>query len=159
MELNRRLQFDILVALREVYPDSMLVSALPGFSSGRDFMGNLFYLQEHEFIRGGDIREPGQCRSMVDAEITKAGLDFLAEDSGLKAILGYEAVKIDADELKKVLLDNLGKANLSDENFTTAREGLDALDAEALKSLLLTILRQGGSVDQALLNHFQLEKE
>ena len=66
MELNRKLQRDILVALRDVYPDSLLVSALPGFFHNREFMGNLFYLQEHGIIHGGDIREPGQCRSMVD---------------------------------------------------------------------------------------------
>ena len=93
MELNRKLQKDILVALSEVYPDSLLVSALPGFSHDREFMGNLFYLQEYGVIDGGDIREPGQCRSMVDAQITKAGLDFLADDGGLNAILGYQSVK------------------------------------------------------------------
>ncbi|NBB76476.1 MAG: hypothetical protein GVY02_03775 [Bacteroidetes bacterium] len=103
MELNRKLQFDILVALRDVYPDSLLVSAMPGFSHDREFMGNLFYLQEHGVIVGGDIREPGQCRSMVDAQITKAGLDFLADDGGLEAILGKQTVKFEIGELLEAI--------------------------------------------------------
>ena len=62
MQLDRKLQADILHALEEVYPDSLLVEALPGYSNDRLYMANLFYLQEHGLIEGGDIREPGQCR-------------------------------------------------------------------------------------------------
>lgn len=87
MELNRTLQKEILMALSEVYPDAMLVEALPDFSDSRQYMANLFYLKEHKLIDGSDIREPGRCRSMIDVQITKDGLDLLADDGGIAAII------------------------------------------------------------------------
>lgn len=90
MILDRKLQREILEVLRIVYPDDMLVSALPGYVHDRQYMGNLFYLKEHGLIDGSDIREPGKCRSMIDVQITMTGLDFLAGDGGLSMILETE---------------------------------------------------------------------
>lgn len=87
MELNRILQKEILLALSEVYPDAMLVEALPHFVDDRAYMANLFYLKEHKLLDGSDIREPGRCRSMIDVQITKDGLDLLADDGGVAAIM------------------------------------------------------------------------
>lgn len=153
MKLNRKLQKDILTALREVYPDSLLVSALPGFSHDREFMGNLFYLQEHGIIDGGDIREPGQCRSMVDAQITKAGLDFLADDGGLKAILGYQSVKIDASSLVESLLKRLQKNVIGDDKYKEAAARLNSMDGRSLASLVLELICSGSFTDDELLSY------
>ncbi len=150
MELKRKLQKDILVALSEVYPDSLLVSALPGFSHNREFMGNLFYLQEHGVIDGGDIREPGQCRSMVDAQITKAGLDFLADDGGLNAILGYQFVKLDASALVDSLHTLLQESEIDAEKCSAVTDKLTAMDDAALANLVVELLRCGGSIAEAL---------
>ena len=143
MELDRKLQYDILLALRDVYPDSLLVSAMPGFSNDRTFMGNLFYLQEHGVIDGGDIREPGQCRSMVDAQITKAGLDFLADDDGLKAILGKQTVKFEFAELAEALITNPDVEN---------HDRLAQLNSSEVHDLLLKLLRRTGRQQPELLD-------
>lgn len=158
MELNRKLQKDILIALSQVYPDSMLVSALPGFSHDREFMGNLFYLQEHGVIDGGDIREPGQCRSMVDAQITKAGLDFLADDGGLKAIFGYQSVKIETSALVDSFLTLLQNNEVKDEERLAVEAKLNAMDGTALANLVLELVRRGGSIQQVLLSYLFIEK-
>lgn len=158
MELNRKLQKDILVALSEVYPDSLLVSALPGFSHNREFMGNLFYLQEHGVIDGGDIREPGQCRSMVDAQITKAGLDFLADDGGLSAILGYTFVKLEASVLVDSLLKLLPEAEVEDDRRLAAAAKLKSMDDAALADLVVELLRRGGSVHEVLIAYLLSEQ-
>jgi hypothetical protein len=150
MELNRKLQKDILVALSEVYPDSLLVSALPGFSHNREFMGNLFYLQEHGVIDGGDIREPGQCRSMVDAQITKTGLDFLADDGGLSAILGYRFIKLEASDVADLLLKMLEQADIGDDRRLAAAEQLNTMDNDALSNLVVRLLRHNGPPYEAL---------
>jgi hypothetical protein len=153
MELNRKLQKDILVALSEVYPDSLLVSALPGFSHNREFMGNLFYLQEHGVIDGGDIREPGQCRSMVDAQITKAGLDFLADDGGLSAILGYQFIKLEASALVDSLLKLLQEGEVEGDKYSIAEARLNTMDDAALANLVVELLRHGGSIYEALTSY------
>ncbi len=87
MELDRALQKEILIALSEIYPDAMLVPSLPRFVDDRQFMGNLFYLKEHDLVDGTELREPGRCRSLIDIQITPKGLDFLAGDGGLQAII------------------------------------------------------------------------
>jgi len=156
--MNRKLQKDILVALSEVYPDSMLVSALPGFSHNREFMGNLFYLQEHGVIDGGDIREPGQCRSMVDAQITKAGLDFLADDGGLRAILGYRFVKLEAAVLVDFLLMLLQEGEFEDTTCSAVVVRLNAMDDVALAHLIDELLRCDGSVQEALIANILSEQ-
>lgn len=158
MELNRKLQKEILVALSEVYPDSLLVSALPGFSHGREFMGNLFYLQEHGVIDGGDIREPGQCRSMVDAQITKAGLDFLADDGGLSAILGYHFVKFEASALVELLLELLEGSEIGDDERLAAAAHLNNMDDAALANLVLELLRCGGSNHETIASCLHIEQ-
>lgn len=159
MELNRKLQKDILVALSKVYPDSLLVSALPGFSHNREFMGNLFYLQEHGVIDGGDIREPGQCRSMVDAQITKAGLDFLADDGGLRAILGYHFVKLEASALLDSLLKLLQEVKIEDDKRLAAAALLNSMDNEALADFVLKLLGHGDSVPQALISYLLINED
>jgi hypothetical protein len=153
MKLNRKLQKDILVALSEVYPDSLLVSALPGFSHNREFMGNLFYLQEHGIIDGGDIREPGHCRSMVDAQITKAGLDFLANDGGLRAILGYQSVTLDASALLDTLLALLYESGLEDEKRSAGEIRLNNMNGDALADLVVELLQGGDSVSAVLTSY------
>lgn len=151
MKLNRKLQYDILVALRDVYPDSLLVSAMPGFSHDREFMGNLFYLQEHGVIAGGDIREPGQCRSMVDAQITKAGLDFLADDGGLEAILGKQTVKFEIGDLLEVLasgshVENHGRlTNLNVSEIHDLLLKLLQYTTQRQPELLTNLLSESGS--------------
>lgn len=148
MELNRKLQYDILVALRDVYPDSLLVSAMPGFSHDREFMGNLFYLQEHGVIAGGDIREPGQCRSMVDAQITKAGLDFLAADGGLEAILGKQTVKFELGDLLEVVAADSHAEN---------HDRLANLKVSEIHDLLLKLLRYSTRRQPELLSNLLSE--
>lgn len=135
MQLDRKLQHNVLEALAEVYPDSLLVSSLPGFSNGRKFMGTLFYLQEHGLIVGGDIREPGQCRSMVDTQITKTGLDFLADDGGLQAMLGRFNVKFYSNELVDIIADSLKKSTIESSRRKGVVASLDSLEPDAMQKL------------------------
>ncbi len=140
MELNRILQREILISLKKVYPDSLLVSALPGFSDDRQFMGNLFYLQEHGLIEGGDVREPGRCRSMIDAQITRSGLDFLTDDGGLSAILGGVAVKLTSSEYIGAIDQALLHADLDDHERDVIQKSLLQMDNETAKELVLELI-------------------
>lgn len=130
------------MALADVYPDSLLVSSLPGFSSGRDFMGTLFYLQEHGMIAGGDIREPGRCRSMVDAQITKEGIDFLADDDGLQTILGRVRIRFDKGELVAMVDDALQKGEIGHARREVIVTSLYSMTPEALKKVIERFLAE-----------------
>lgn len=141
MQLNRNLQARILRALEEVYPDSLLVEALPNYSFDRAYMANLFYLQEHGLIEGGDIREPGQCRSMIDVQITKDGLDFLAEDGGLQAILGEEIIKLERDEIISALKEGAERNAPTLDSAFSSVESINNIELQLLKKLILNILK------------------
>ncbi len=143
MKLDRQLQFSILKALRDIYPDALLVQALPGFAMDRTFMGNLFYLKEHDFITGGDLREPGQCRSMIDAEITRKGLDFLEDDGGLQAILNELVIRFERDDITSLILDSLGKAGEKPQRIDEIKERLEKTPTESLKDLVKELVDQG----------------
>ena len=140
MQLDRKLQANILRTLEEVYPDSLLVEALPDYSNNRSYMANLFYLQEHGLIEGGDIREPGQCRSMIDVQITKTGLDFLSDDGGLQAILGNFAVKFQRDELVDALQQVI-LANTPEDEHNPYLHQLEQLNSQQLKDFVLVFLQ------------------
>lgn len=151
MVLDRKLQYRILVTLQDVYPDSLLVSALPDYSIDKVFMGNLFYLQEHGLIEGGDIRQPGQCRSMVDAQITKDGLDFLADDGGTAGILGLHAVKIESRDITGSIEAGLNRAELTEPERSELLEEIAHMQTEQLKRLILGFVELGAS-DKVLLS-------
>lgn len=145
MKLNRKLQGKVLNALEEVYPDSLLVHSLPEFSHDREYMANLFYLQEHGLIAGGDIREPGKCRSMVDAQITKVGLDFIADDGGLAAILEGVSVSVKHHEIVETVEVILQQADIDDEMRSRVKQWLDRRGKDDLKQLLLKLAQMESS--------------
>lgn len=160
MKLNRKIQADILHALEEVYPDSMLVQALPHYSDNREFMANLFYLQEHQLIEGGDIREPGQCRSMIDAQITKTGLDFLADDGGILAILGGPAVKFFYAELIELVENMLQNYSIPEKDLSSISSTMGAMTEKQLKALVTQLFTAKDEERPAeILNFIKINKQ
>lgn len=141
MELNRKLQHRILSALRSVYPDSMLVQELPAFSHDRQFMGNLFYLQEHGLIQGGDIREPGRCRSMVDAQITRLGLDFLADDGGLASMLGPFTLRFSSSEIIEEIEASLHSGKVDEQTRREIVDSLKVMDPAGIREIVQHLIR------------------
>ena len=142
MILDRKLQLEILEALEEVYPDSLLVAALPRFVENREYMGNLFYLQEHGVIEGDDFREPGKCRSMVDVQITKDGLDFLAGDGGLKALLDRSQMRLHREDVTAAITTGIQQAGIDVEKQDKIKADLKALDCEELRLFLLRMVEE-----------------
>lgn len=143
MILDRRLQHTILFALSEKYPDAMLVSALPCFVDSREFMANLFYLQEHGLLVGGDYREPGRFRSMVDIQITMKGLDFLTDDEGLPSILSGARINLDADEMVRLVQESLERGKLPESLLQMLKDEVAGMGMEQLQALLLGMVEEG----------------
>ncbi len=158
MKISRQLQLSILKALQDIYPDALLVQNLPGFAMDKIFMGNLFYLREHGLIRGGDIREPGQCRSMIDAEITKDGLDLLENDGGINAIIDHHTLSIPKAEIIAKLMTRLHETSLETEKVTTIKSQLESLPNEKLVSLFKEILLEAITTSPKIMKSFLLDK-
>ena len=82
--LDRAMQRGILECLQQQYPNSMDTTVLP-CADAPDFQANLHYLHEQHLLEGSALRDQGPDFIMV--RITAQGLDFLAGDGGVAAIL------------------------------------------------------------------------
>lgn len=87
MILDRKLQRQLLDQTAAIYPDALQIQSfdLPEPVTS----ANLKYLEEHGLLRllSSSNELGGQAYRVFSAEITAKGLDFLAQDGGLSAIL------------------------------------------------------------------------
>ena len=106
MEIDRKLQFEILIYLKSHYPKKLSHKnwiPLQELASETHLIGNMIYLEEHGLIVSGIVvgREQHQI-SVMNLRITAKGLDFIEKDGGLGALLNIVTVKIHEDTLAKI---------------------------------------------------------
>jgi hypothetical protein len=138
--LNRELQRDILNKLAENYPKPADVGSLFGRPSNA-IMVNLSYLEEHGplttiWVNRRDDYPTG-------ARITARGLDFLADDGGLTAILGVLTVRIDERQLKSILIDRVKASAEPKDVKTRLIDMIRGLPADISKEALMEAAKNG----------------
>jgi hypothetical protein len=109
--LDRTLQLEILKKLAEVYPDSVYFDDFYEFGTPeyRKAIANTFYLQSHGLLEpksilvSQTIGRNENTHQFGRATISALGMDFLADDGGLRAILETVTVKIEASQLAEIL--------------------------------------------------------
>ena len=108
--LDRELQLQILQTLAAVYPEGVydLAKSMQVISiNERALLVNSRYLDGHGLIVSGYRRRAilgdNSFHDMQEHLITPAGLDFLADDGGLTAILGVVTVRFDAAQWAELL--------------------------------------------------------
>jgi hypothetical protein len=130
-KLDRELQHRILTHLSDLYPASgdRLDAA---FSDIADSVlaANLQYLAEHGLIGvlwfGADP---------VEAKLTARGADFLADDGGLSAILNVVTVRLDAESLKALLIEQVNKSKAEPSTKAKLIGQIKSLSARRLRPL------------------------
>lgn len=139
--LDRAFQRKILEKLSSVYPNVPNLGALFGseWDENNDlFTINLHYLDAHDLVRAVFSKPMRGPVSVVSAKITAKGLDFLADDGGLSAILGTVTVRLHDDTVRQILIQRIEAA----EGDTSVKQHLVAkiktLPAEALGKLTLS---------------------
>jgi len=143
MKLDRNMQLIILTTLSQEYPNEMIVKNIPE-SSSDNFQANLFYLSEHNLIKPVAVSKTLSSPTyMITAKITAEGLDFLADDGGLGAILNAITVKFDAENIKTILEDKIISSNLSEEQKKTLTEKIKNFTGEALKTIAIKLIEKG----------------
>lgn len=121
--LDRGQQRKLLLELRDDHPHPKHY-ALKGDEAGRREAVNLHYLIEHGLVEGKlEFSGTGDRSARCRARLTHKGLDFLADDGGLGAILGVVTVKLHDDTIRDLLMarvdadaakDDTAKAKLKD---------------------------------------------
>ena len=118
--LDRALQLDILTKLSQQYPylcdfNELYPTSCPDYDRA---LANLYYLQEHRLISNESVMSIEFTDGTYElylarGRITHDGMDFLADDGGLRAILSAVTVEIDAAQMAR-LLQSFAELNQSD---------------------------------------------
>jgi len=134
--LNRELQRQILERLAIDYPNAVEKKNLPGDRG--DTRECIYYLEEHGLVRQW---QPDLSSDVVS--ITAGGLDFLADDGGLGAVLGVVTIRLHEDTIRDLLIKRVEKS----EDDPTVKQNvvakLKALPADALGQLVERALDAG----------------
>jgi len=149
-KIDRNLQFDILRYLESIYHESSAITdtwdVLLSFASQdeRKLIANMRYLEEHGLLISGiDDGTDSEMISESAIKITAKGIDFIAGDGGLDAILRTITVKIHDDSLTRLEQFLSHHPDLSEQDKTGYIARLRSLPADATKHLLLKLLDLG----------------
>ncbi|WP_054075008.1 MULTISPECIES: hypothetical protein [Comamonas] len=142
MSLDRKLQRTLLQKLADQYPATVSVQGweaeLPGSAV------NLAYLHEHglceaKFSQALSEKAP----RAFSARATAKGMDFLADDGGLSAILGVVTIKLHDDTIKSLIESKILESDLPEPEKKRFLDQLRELPGEATKHLVLKLVDLG----------------
>ncbi len=140
--LDRALQREMLTEMQAVYPE--LVRTIKGQKKPKpEWIGNLVYLQEHGLcVAQMGVGIDGHW-NWGGAKITAKGLDFLADDGGLSAILGVVTIKLHADTLRDIIAAKIDSTGASDAEKSVLKSQLKKLPATALQLASTDLMKTG----------------
>lgn len=140
--LDRQLQLQMLRDMAAVYPRpaESLAELAP---DDPQLLANVMYLHEHN-LADATMHEAIGLYQFGWAKITARGLDFLADDGGLSAILGVVTVRFEADTLRALLLDRVeSDPAMPEAEKSWWRQQLKSLSEQGLKAAISEAAKQG----------------
>lgn len=154
MKLDRELQRKILEELADSYPDSIFPSCLVDYfkmSRGsyidHKARANIIYLVELGLIEVKLISVEKIIENVSLSQGWKAtakGMDFLADDGGLSAILGTVTVKLHEDTLRTLIENKITESHdLAPQDKRVLIDQLRSLPGESIKHLTMKLLDKG----------------
>lgn len=145
MSLDRTLQREILDALAPHYSGlrCTLYDKKAEPEEKNRYVTNMLYLQDHGLIDSGLLQGVDGHWSSGGAKITSAGLDFLAEDGGLTAILGVVTIKLHDETIRDLIAARIQASDLPPAEKTGLLDQLRELRGESIKHLTMKLLDVG----------------
>ena len=140
MILDRDYQRQLLKMLCDAYPNEFdhrdFCRAMDD-ETGRKYEANMIYLEEHGLVKSGIVDHV-----FNPPKITAKGMDFLADDGGLTAILGVTTIRFDDNTLRSIIESKIkDSSDLTDKTGMISR--LRELPTDAIKHLTLVLLEKG----------------
>lgn len=145
MKLDRQYQRELLTKLAEAYPQRCNVDQLLAQASDEEksrYATNMTYLEEHGLVISG-ITENFSGLRLDNPSITAAGMDFIADDGGLTAVLNTVTIKLHDETLRELIGRKIEAAPLSPADKKKWTAQLRALPADAIKHLTMKLLDKG----------------
>ncbi|MND24595.1 hypothetical protein [Acinetobacter calcoaceticus] len=162
MILDRQLQLELLNKMSTTYPE--YYDFRDEYEYGTDaynkVVANLTYLIQHDLIEERSLlfsrSMSGKKQPQIHLPtINHNGMDFLADDGGLSAILGMVTIKFEANQLKAILEAKIMASDLSPERKQSMIDVLRELPAESIKHLTTKIVDTGYDNLESLMNLIQ----
>lgn len=141
-KLERELQGQLLQRLSEGYPEFVEARHLQPIAPGTALRVNIAYLDEHGLVEAKFVYSLDGMQ-LLSAKITANGLDFLANDGGLGAILGVVTVRLHEDTLKQLVEARIHASDLPEPDKRKFLDQLRELPAETTKHLWLKLVDAG----------------
>ncbi|MEC5405137.1 hypothetical protein VOM14_06055 [Paraburkholderia sp. MPAMCS5] len=145
MKLDRAYQRKLLEELAASYPDRVnwrsRVTDMDPNAVAR-YQANLAYLHEHGLV-SSELDAGLQFDMSNNPKITARGMDFLADDGGLSAILGMVTVKLHEDTLKELIGQRIVESDLPQPEKSRLLDQLKSLPGETIKHLTLKLVDAG----------------
>lgn len=142
-KLDRGVQRALLHRLRDAYPVRVQAKDLQSLAEGTSLRVNVAYLGEHGLIEATFYENLSSGPTLGQARITARGLDFLAEDGGLSAILGVVTVRLHEDTLKELVAAKIQASDLPRTEKQRFLDQLRSLPGETTKHLVLRLVDAG----------------
>lgn len=144
MNIDRNVQKRLLEQLSEAYPASIPANQLaqPEVESP-DLVANAHYLYEHGLLDGNFSSAIGSPKRLSSAKITARGMDFLADDGGLTAILGVVTVRLEAETVRLLMEAKIQESELPKHEKARLLDTLRLLPGEGLKELTRQLVQAG----------------
>ena len=142
-KLDREYQFQILRAAAEVFPQPLFVHGDLVGRNGSDIELNCAYLEEHDLIRLTWVGSENSGRVVLSVLITAVGMDYLANDGGLPAILNVLTVRLETDSVKQIFIERVRSAQGDRTVKDRLVEQIKNLSAEKLKEMTKRALSAG----------------
>lgn len=131
----------MLNALAAVYP--RYTTEIGNAEVSEADLANLWYLKEQGLVEGALEMSISQAYIFEGARITAKGLDFLADDGGISAILGTVTVRLHADSIKELLLTRIEASSAPAEKKSWLKTQIETASRETMKKIVGSLLDQG----------------
>ncbi len=146
--MDRELQRKLLERMRDIYPNRLKDYPTKQRYMPYNVAQAIYYLREHELIEGRVSATLDRDGIKIEwgggLRITAAGLDFLADDGGITAILRVFTVKLHADTIRDLLVAKVDAAeNLAPEKKAGIKAALTKLPSAALQTVTGDLVKMG----------------
>jgi hypothetical protein len=140
--MDRATQRETLRILAEHYPVRVAKNRELAYLNVDRIDALLGYLEQHKLIECtwfASLEKP----SVQTARITAAGLDFIADDGGLSAVLGVQTIRIHEDSIKALALQAIEASPEPEQKKGILREALEKAPQEVIKTLASEAVKAG----------------
>ena len=143
--LNRDFQLKLLKQLANYYPHAHVGRWQELNEDEATVKVNMFYLREHQLLETDAQIQPefGGMFVYHSSKITHKGLDFLADDGGLSAILGVQVVKLHDDTIRELIAQRIMQSDLAPPDKHKLLDALRELPGESIKHMTMKLIDAG----------------